>query len=402
MARSTPWFLKIVAILIGLLLPVGGTELWLRLSGFSYPLFFAADPVTGHMHRPNVEGWYREEGEAYIRMNSAGLRDREHAAAKPAGVVRILVLGDSYAEALQVPMEKTFWAVLEQGLNDCGAFGSNTVEVINLGVSGFGTAQELLALRTWGWAYRPDVILLAFLTANDFADNLKELSPTSSPPRPYFTPKGTNLVLDQSFLSTATYKQKTGLLWTLFQELSDYSRLLQLLYLAKHRLQQNPEGQATAAVIARPPVETGLDESVYGEPTQQIWKAAWDITERLLRTIHDESHSKGVRFVLTTLSNGLQVFPDPKQRESMMQQSQIKDVFYPDTRLRRLAEREEFEVITLAPALQQYAETYQKPLHGFENARMGFGHWNEHGHRAAGEYMARYFCTHPSQTGMHE
>ena len=189
-------------------------------------------------------------------------------------------------------------------------------------------------------------------------------------------------------------------MWTLFQSLSDDIRLLQFFYRAKHRLQQNPEEQSTATVIGSPAVEAGLDNSIYAEPTQQTWKVAWDITERLLLTIRDESRSKGTRFVLTTLSNGIQVFPDPPKRESLMRQLQVKDLFYPDARLHRLGEREGFEVVTLAPVLQQYAETHQESLHGFENAIMGFGHWNERGHKVAGQHLARYFCAHPNWSGM--
>jgi hypothetical protein len=402
MATSHSWLVKAIAILIGILLPLGAAEVWLRLTGFSYPIFFNADPVTGNMHRPYVEGWYREEGEAYVTINSAGLRDREHSAAKPAGVVRILVLGDSYAEALQVPMEQTFWAIFERELNACHAFGKNIVEVINLGVSGYGTAQELLALRKWGWGYQPDIVLLAFLTGNDISDNSKELNILNSPPRPYFIQGGDDLVLDQTFLSTETYKQKTGQMWALFQSLSDDIRLLQFFYRAKHRLQQNQEERSTAAVMGRPAVEAGLDGSIYGEPTHQTWKVAWDITERLLLTIREESRSKGARFVLTTLSNGIQVFPDPPKRESLMRQLQVKDLFYPDARLHRLGEREGFEVVTLAPVLQQYAETHQESLHGFENAIMGFGHWNERGHKVAGQHLARYFCADSNRVGTSE
>ena len=402
MTTPNSWLVKAVSILIGILLPLVAGELWLRLTGFSYPIFFHADPVTGHMHRPHAEGWYREEGEAYVTINSEGFRDREHKIVKPAGVVRMLVLGDSYAEALQIPMEQTFWAVLERELNACHAFGQATIEVINLGVSGFGTAQELLGLRTWGWAYQPDIVLMAFLTGNDISDNSKELNIHSSTPRPYFVQEGTDLVLDQSFLSTTSYNQKTGPMWTLFQSLSDNIRLLQFVYRAKHRLQQNPEERSIGAVIDRPAVEAGLDYSIYREPTQEAWKVAWDITERLLRTIHNETHSRGVRFVLATLSNGLQVLPDPPKRESLLRQSQVKDLFYPDTRLHRFAEREGIEVITLAPVLQQYAETHQEFLHGFDNSIKGLGHWNERGHLAAGKYLARYFCAHPNRTDVPE
>jgi len=56
--------------------------------------------------RPGAEGWWSKEGGAYVRINNGGLRDREHAKAKPTNALRIAVLGDSYAEALQVPIDR--------------------------------------------------------------------------------------------------------------------------------------------------------------------------------------------------------------------------------------------------------------------------------------------------------
>src|SRR2546426_8189504 len=46
----------------------------------------------------SIEGWYRKEGVSYVRINSDGLRDREHSKSKPADTVRVAVLGDSYSE----------------------------------------------------------------------------------------------------------------------------------------------------------------------------------------------------------------------------------------------------------------------------------------------------------------
>lgn len=73
------------------------------------------DEARGYALRPGMEGWFRKEGESYVRINSDGLRDRQHTKAKPENTLRIAVLGDSYAEALQVPMEQAFWAVMEGG-----------------------------------------------------------------------------------------------------------------------------------------------------------------------------------------------------------------------------------------------------------------------------------------------
>ncbi len=48
-------------------------------------------------------------------------------------------------------------------------------EIINFGVSGYGTAQELQILRHRVWDYSPDMIILAFLTGNDVRNNSRAL-----------------------------------------------------------------------------------------------------------------------------------------------------------------------------------------------------------------------------------
>jgi len=70
-----------------------------------------------------------------------------------------------------VPVENTFWAVMEDRLKGCNAFAGKQIEVLNFGVSGYGTAQELLSLRQDVWDYQPDMVLLAVTTGNDISDN---------------------------------------------------------------------------------------------------------------------------------------------------------------------------------------------------------------------------------------
>src|SRR5438094_952807 len=99
---------------------IGGTatglivvEIFMRLAGLTYPLLYRPAPFCGSALREGAEGWYRGETKNYIRINQAGLRDREHQVRKPPGTLRIAVLGDSYAEAFQIPMEQAFWWILQ-------------------------------------------------------------------------------------------------------------------------------------------------------------------------------------------------------------------------------------------------------------------------------------------------
>ena len=80
----------------------------------------------------------------------------------------MLALGDSYLEAAQVQAPETAAARLEVLL---GQAMSPPVEVINAGVFGYGTAQELILLDEEGVKYQPDLVLLFFCHCNDIANN---------------------------------------------------------------------------------------------------------------------------------------------------------------------------------------------------------------------------------------
>jgi hypothetical protein len=136
----------------------------------------------------------------------------------------------------------------------------------------------------------------------------------------------------------------------------------------------------------------GLDDSVYLEPTGADWQEAWNVTEALVVRMRDEVKAKGARFLLVTLSNSIQVHPDPTLRGQYMKDLGISTMFYPDRRIKALADRENIDAIILAPLFQGYAESHQVYLHGFANRRMGFGHWNERGHHLAGETIAEHVC----------
>jgi lysophospholipase L1-like esterase len=380
------WGSSLLLILMGTAAAGLLVEIGLRIAGVSYPSFYRSDEHTGTSLRPGIAAWQRNEGEAYVRTNSQGLRDREHAKAKPANTFRIAVLGDSYTEAQQVPMEDAFWAVLERDLKGCAGLAGRDVEVINFGVSGYGTAQELITLRRRVWDYSPDLVILALLTGNDVHDNFRELA--GDPKRPYFVYQDGALTLDASFRDSAVYRASETILARLGQWLTDYSRVLQLLYGGRHRLVRivlypRPAGDRHG--------EVGLHDAVYLEPTSSLWREAWRVTDGLMVLMQSEVREKGADFLVVTLSNGIQVHPDPAVRRSYMDRLGAADLFYPDNRIAALGRREGFSVLSLAPEFQAYAEKHKAFLHGFGN-NPGKGHWNQDGHRLAGKAISEKVC----------
>lgn len=376
--------LAVVSCVVVLLL----FELGLRLVGFSYPSFVQMDPDVGYKLRPNAEGWNRTEGGAYIKMNSEGLRDREHSQVKPPNTFRIAVLGDSMVEARQVPFEKSFVPQLEHDLAACDAFRGKTVEVINFGVSGYGTGQELLMLRKEVWSYSPDLVLLAFTTANDVSDNSSKLS--TGDPAPYFYIRDGQLAFDDSYLRSRGFIVKNGAAWRAFIRLSDYFRTIQLLNKAKNSWAQMRAGSRTKRQDTR--FDQGLYDQIYREPADANWREAWDVTEKLLQTMRQEVEAKGAKFLVVTLSIGIQVNPHADVREDFIRQVGATDIFYTDKRIQAFAQRNGIDDVTLAPDMLRYAEAHNIYLHGFSNTHMGVGHWNEEGHRVAAEMVSEHIC----------
>jgi hypothetical protein len=94
------------------------------------------------------------------RHNAKGFRDREPG---PKTKPRLAVFGDSFVWGFDVEAPERF--------TDRFAAARPAIEVLNLGVSGYGTDQELLLLRREvGWI-APDVVVLVFAMDNDRADN---------------------------------------------------------------------------------------------------------------------------------------------------------------------------------------------------------------------------------------
>jgi len=365
-------------------------ELLLRGISFSYPNYYTHDIHTGAKHRPGAEGWYREEGEAYVKINSAGMRDdREIELEKAVGIFRIAVLGDSYVEALQIPTNDTFLALMEKKLNKCDAFKGRKVEVLNFGVSGYSTAQELLTLKHRVWPYNPDLVLLAFLASNDIRDNSKLIS--GNTPRPFFTVQNDQLLLDKSFMDSQSYKIKSSKVWEFLQATSDFSRVFQLFNKFKNVYGQR--GTSPSQSNSNNTHQLGLDDKIYIPPTEYLWESAWNVTEKLLIGVFNEVRVQHKKFLLVDITNGIDVYPDLDIKRKYMKEIGVQDLDYPHNRIERLAHHEGMPLIGLKHDFNEYAVKHNSYLHGFPKTGLGFGHWNKTAHALAAEIISARICS---------
>ena len=354
-------------------------EAVLRAVGFSAPIWYRPDAQLGWTLRPGTSGWFTREGRAFVRINPAGQRDRVHPLAKPEAVYRVAVLGDSYSEAMQVELESSWWWLLGERLQHCGFQPGKRIEVLNFGVSGYGTAQQYLALESTAIRYRPDLVVLQFTNGNDVQDNSAVLAAEKE--RPFFVPDARGgLRIDRAFASSPAQLKRSSSLYEALRRASDRSRVVQLVHAARS---MSLVGSAHAQADE---LEAGLARAPLAPPADPRWEQAWRVTEGAIAMIDDFARRHGARLAVVTVPYAIQVHPDRALRESAQAKLGVPDLFYPDRRIEALARARGFAAVALAPAMQGGSEL----LHGFDGR--GLGHWNARGHRVAADIIAASLC----------
>ncbi|MGH7769350.1 MAG: GDSL-type esterase/lipase family protein [Candidatus Binatia bacterium] len=110
------------------------------------------------------------EYSAEILVNSLGFRGPEISAAKKPGIVRVLFLGDSFTFGHGLDENETLPFLVGEALERAqpGRF-----EVVNGGVYGYSTGDQLNLLKKFGLPLEPDIVVVLFMT-NDLSDNFNQ------------------------------------------------------------------------------------------------------------------------------------------------------------------------------------------------------------------------------------
>ncbi len=116
-----------------------------------------------------------------IQTNSAGFRDAEFALEKPQGTFRIAIVGDSVTFGWGLVVEESFPNQLERLLAPEGTF-----EVMNMGVGGYNSLQQVAVVRSRALKYDPDLLIVGYVlndNREDGADGGVSLHFTRGPSR---------------------------------------------------------------------------------------------------------------------------------------------------------------------------------------------------------------------------
>lgn len=171
--RARRWFGRIALAVVGALVASLLGEALVRVVCGEQPKFprhVVGAPWGIRFNEPSSRYRHRSaDVDVAFHINRNGMRaDRDYDHAKPAGTKRIVSLGDSFTIGYEVEREQCFSSVLEARLRAAGI----DVEVLNCGVSGFGTAEECIYLERELLKYEPDLVLVSFFE-NDLDDNVR-------------------------------------------------------------------------------------------------------------------------------------------------------------------------------------------------------------------------------------
>lgn len=300
---------------------------------------YQADFDLGHSLRPNMRN-------GDVVTNSLGFRAREYPVPKPPRAFRILGLGDSFTFGRQAP-DEVYLDLLEARLVAQGL--GFPVEVINAGVPGYDTSQELGQLRKVGLGLGPDLVLLAFFVTGDLLENG----------------------------SDARYEVVEGELTT--TRLSRLERFLlrsHLYRLVRSRLTVHA-AEASSGDTLTPSryleVEASRLQACQVRPDRYL-RRCWRRTKRLLLELRDETRARGIGLVVLLIPDELQV--DPRVLEAAVTARKGNRADYdpdlPSRRLRELLADAEVPAVDLLAAFR--ARQASEPVYRAQDT-----HWNAAG-----------------------
>jgi len=241
---------------------------------------YRCDARLGWTFRPSSSGIkLNRHGEFFHRVHFNAVGFNDDAWPDPsADVFRILLLGDSFAASLQVPRRAHFASRTEALLNE-HVLPGRRIEIMNAGVDGYGTAQELLLLREIAPRYEPDLLLLQMFIQNDVTDNFHAAGDwnhylANRCGRPYFQEVDGGVAL---YALPEPY------------ESSGWDRLLR-------------HSKLYAALIA-PPQRDEREPAVriadnYAVDPPDSWRDAWKLTQRLTLAVRKEARQNGMGFAV--------------------------------------------------------------------------------------------------------
>ena len=242
------------------------------------------DAIMGNVYCPNLSEHLNNmyDSTLLVTTNSEGMADREYPLEKPPGTIRIALLGDSVTASLYTKQEKKFKTIWEKALTQ--RMGK-PVEVMNFGIDGTSTWEQVQMFQLRARRYKPDYVVLAFFWGNDVWNN--SASRDRGRPDPL-----KDQYAEQSWGRNLQVKHRKSIRW-----LWNNSAAFQFLDTLKDRAQTNMDYKRAleaAPGTSTPPAKTAPHAAKVAEAPQPqydpsfFWDSdSWKLTRELLLKLRD-------------------------------------------------------------------------------------------------------------------
>ena len=350
--KKIPYYFNLILLLLTLLAFLVIGEIATRSLGFPPRVDdFFGDIVK---HRPYAKWVHRKENTNFVRLNNMGFHDKNRELSPKN--YRILILGDSFVEGLQVPKEQVFTALLERKFYESGKM----IEVMNGGMSGTGTLYQY---RLWKDFFKDNVkmnhLILCIFMGNDLENNHPPLAKLLGTP-----PNNSALYFDEMG-QVSIDRVEYGLLQKIFRILTKHSAFANFLYQRLFLIKRT--------FLTRTLKETSSSNSNTQENSNIIREAWLDSINQTLGLIakrNEELKSQSIDFSVV-------IIPDAKQAEYGGYNNNNKKNFAMKTR--DWCKKENVGFLEL--------KYKQNPFELFSFDGKTFGHFNYEGHRITAEKL---------------
>lgn len=328
----------------------------------------------------------------HVLINRFGIRGPE---IEPSlsGVRRVIVLGDSFTFGQAVDDASLFSTRLEQRLNQAAPELKH--QVINAGVPGYGTAQELLMLRRLADARIVGDVYVLNVFTNDILDNLRldYASHSLNPVQPGFE-------LDAGGELRFAHRPRRVL-----REGSNLIEVQQpprsmLLALAKTRMQTFAQTQPALVRLAR---NVGFDIRVGRVPgiisawyDPQVLEKGVPLMKRLIAAINDAVKSHQATLLVAMIPSPMQVYTETYAEvlRSSFPEDPVVERFLADPMraqqiVRTMCEELGVPLLDMRDPLVAGGRAYYFPADG---------HFNEAGHALFADALQRFINVETRQT----
>ncbi len=358
--------------LLTLFMILGVLELCSRLFAPAPPLATRHDSLVGARYPRSMDRlvYNSESGKPVsFRTNAVGFRGPEWPLGRQPGIHRVAILGDSFIASEAVEVEETLNHKLHQLLVTRVASG-DAWEVMNFGIAGSSTADQLALYQNVVRRYKPDIIVIGYGTGTDVVDNSRELA---SHVRVCF-----RLSADGRLQRDNSPPGNPGF--------SDAVSRLSHFY-----VWQKSRSNRLIKEVRKGVQQPSRIDWIFDQQESEKMTRAWKLTAAILEQLDREANRDGCKLVVMAVPCAIQVYEDSAdQLAGRLPPASHFDPLYPTQRLMEICAKREILCLSMVEDFRRRApsrlSTRQEEWLFFN----GVGHLNHAGQRAAAENLFQF------------